>query len=152
MKPSLHFLGSATAFRRLAWVFRHRVSWGKRGVALAAAGALLGASLLSGCAVLDKNHRYASRVVEEAMPRNMPVILMTFPVWLVAGSVTVAADALVINPVMSLPPAATDSTIVFTGFPAWGPAEVVLLPLRLVGALSILALSETVRCTVPFVL
>ncbi len=112
----------------------------KRLALLVAAMALV--ALLPGCAVVKKENRYVSRVVEatlwpDGVTARIAAAPLVAPLW-VTGLVV---DAVVINPVMSLPRA------LGTAFTAYGlippvpfvdilvfPVRVVMFPVAFVGA------------------
>lgn len=106
---------------------------------------------LPGCAVIDRDHRHLTKIVERCVPENMALSLLTFPVWGTAGIVTLAVDGLVVNPVLNAPAALGDAGWAFTGFGLILPLEIVLLPVRTVATVPIFLGSEIVRCMVPFV-
>jgi len=115
--------------------------------------ALLFCALLAGCAVIDKDHRPLTRVVEKYLipDDNYLLAAATFPVWAVAGVVTLPADGLVLNPVFSAPAAADDATLAFTGFGVVMPLEIALILPRAAAVPVIFLGSEIARCTIPYV-
>ena len=124
------------AARKFAWIFLL---------------CLLPVVQFSGCAVIDRDRRHVAKIVEEAVPESMPLMLLTLPAWGVAGLVAIAVDGLVLNPVLSAPAALDDATLAFTFFGWLGPLEIILLPVRVVAAVPIFLGSEILRIMIPYV-
>lgn len=105
----------------------------------------------TGCAVIDRDHRHLTKAVERNVPENMVVSIATFPVWGLAGVVTLAVDGLIINPIMNIPASVDDATVAFLGFGIILPFELVLLPVRVVATVPLFLGSEILRCSIPFI-
>ncbi len=105
---------------------------------------------ISGCAVIDRDHRHVTKIVERSVPQNMALSILTFPLWGTAGVATLVADGLVINPVLNAPAALDDAMMAFTGFGIILPLEIVLLPVRAVSTVPLFLGSEILRCSIPF--
>jgi hypothetical protein len=113
--------------------------------------ALLCTTLLSasGCAVVNSENRYASRAVESMWPESVPAQVVVAPVLVPLWAGGLVVDALVVNPVMSLPKA------LFTAFgingmvPALPVVEIVVFPLRVITFPLLVLGAEIVYCTVP---
>ena len=111
---------------------------------------LLLAVLMPGCAVLNKDNRYLSRVVggtmwPESTLARVAAAPVVGPVWLVA----LVADALVVNPVLKAPKAFGMAMCVFTVIPPMGPAEIVVWPARVLAFPLVFVGTELLYCMNP---
>jgi len=105
-------------------------------------GVTLLAVLLPGCTVVKKENRYLSRVVEttlwpEAVAGRIAVAPVVGPLWVVG----LVVDAVVINPVLSLPHALGTACRAYALIPPLPivnfvvfPVRVVMFPVTFVGA------------------
>ncbi|NQU44319.1 hypothetical protein HQ520_13600 [bacterium] len=125
---------------------------GRRALSLFLAQAVLTAAILAtSCATIEKDKRHLTRVVEEFVPESMPMMLLTAPVWGVAGLATIIVDGLILNPVFMAPQALDDAlTWSFLGFGVILPLEVILILPRLVAVPVIFLGSEILRVSVPY--
>jgi hypothetical protein len=86
------------------------------------------------------------------VPEDTTLKVVTSPVWVTAGIVTLAADGLVLNPVFKAPDALDNSLAwSFMGFGVFWPAEIVLIVPRAVAVPVIFVGSEIARCSIPYV-
>jgi len=140
-------------FRRVPRAAASTESGLARCAAILATLALAAAALFPGCAVIEKDNRHLTKAVGEVLvPEGTTLKVVTSPVWVTAGIVTLAADGLVLNPVFKAPDALDDSlTWSFMGFATFWPAEIVLIVPRAVAVPVIFVGSEIARCSIPYV-
>lgn len=124
----------------------------RKHLAILATLALAAAALFPGCAVIEKDNRHLTKAVGETLvPEGATLKVVTSPVWVTAGIVTLAADGLILNPVYKAPDALDDSlTWSFMGFATFWPAEIVLIVPRAVAVPVIFVGSEIARCSIPY--
>lgn len=104
----------------------------------------------TGCALINRDKRLLTRLTtQQVIPEDPVVKWSTLPLWGTLGVVTLTADALLVNPVLAAPAALDDALWAFTGTGLFGPAEVVLMPVRTVGFVGLFLGSEILRCTLP---
>jgi len=129
-----------------------KFGFGRRAAILAVL-ALAAAALFPGCAVIEKDNRHLTKAVGEILvPEDTTLKVVTSPVWVTAGIVTLAADGLVLNPVFKAPDALDNSLAwSFMGFGVFWPAEIVLIVPRAVAVPVIFVGSEIARCSIPYV-
>ena len=126
---------------------------GLRRVAALSMPALACCLAFASCAVIDRDHRHLTVVVEKTLipEDNYVLTAASSPVWATGGLVALVADGLVLNPVFAAPKALDDATLPFTGFGLIGPLEAVLIVPRVVAVPIVFVGSEIARCTIPYV-
>ena len=108
------------------------------------------ALITSGCAVLDEDHRYVARTLDENLsPESTAAKVALAPVAVPVGFTALLIDGAVINPVWSLPEAFDDATYVFTDVRYTGIGEIVVFPMRLFTFTAMFVGSEAARCALP---
>lgn len=114
-------------------------------------GLLLGLLIsLSNCAVLHKNNRYITDVLEETAPESSVGRAALAPIATLAGMTALLLDGAVIHPLVSIPEALDDGTWVFTEVEFMGPFEIIAFPMRLITFPVIVVGSEILRISMPF--
>jgi len=109
-------------------------------------------SVCSGCAVLYEKHRYTARFLDEnAELGSETAEVLAAPLTIPVGLTALLVDASIINPVLSIPDALDDATIVFNfdTFPLTGFGEIVVFPMRIVTFVAIFVGSEILRILTP---
>lgn len=105
---------------------------------------------LGGCCVVREENRYAARLVEKTMwPQStwarVAVTPVVGPIWVVG----LAADALVINPVLKLPKAFFTALMLNSLVPSVPVVELVVFPLRIVALPLVTIGADLVYCMTP---
>ena len=87
----------------------------------------------SGCAVVDENNRPMTRFFDQnAAPDSKGVRLALAPIAIPVGMTTLAIDAVLINPVLQLPEAFSETMGLVSAVDSTGQREIVVFPVRLV--------------------
>jgi hypothetical protein len=118
--------------------------------AFSACMALLALAALSGCSVVRKENRHLSRAVEAALwPESTTCRVLAAPVVGPVWTVALAADAVVINPVLNAPRALGTALMVNGLVPTVPLAEIVVFPLRLVVIPLVFVGADVTYCMLP---
>ena len=104
----------------------------------------------AGCAVVDKNNRPVTRFFDEnAAPDSKGVRLALAPIAIPVGMTTLAIDAVLINPVLQLPEAFSETIWLLSEVDSTGPLEIVVFPMRVVTFVVVFTGLELTLCFFP---
>ena len=112
--------------------------------------AALVAMTTAGCAVVDENNRPVTRFFDEnAAPDSKGVRLALAPIAIPVGMTTLAIDAVLINPVLQLPEAFSETMGLVSEVDSTGPLEIVVFPMRVVTFVVVFTGLELALCLFP---
>lgn len=102
------------------------------------------------CAVLHENNRFTTDLLEENLaPQSDSGKWWLAPVAIPVGFISMLFDAIIVQPLVSLPHAFYDARYVFTKIDYMGPFEIIAFPMRVISYPVYVVVDWIVRITIP---